>query len=239
MSSSDIPSLWLTPEKCPNQWIFRCLTSLDNLVETNLAAHYFRQLVTILEDDYHILNYHLEIGHNLTKNNQFDVCIFFNDPRRSNNPSTTRVCISCEPTHELCSASFLSEQRHTRAWLDARAREKLILTPIRHVERLSELIDENEEMEAFWRDAVELIHRECDQLNGFYPKLTLNHGTYRNHAHLHLKMTFNDQIWHDTIAPRHAEQLQQMKQILKNPNIMEDCFGHQKDKKKKEDSTET
>jgi diadenosine tetraphosphate (Ap4A) HIT family hydrolase len=151
--------------------------------------------------------------------------IYFGDPNCNSNPSPTPICMSCEPTHELSMASLLSEQQYTRAWLDGRARAKLILTPIRHVERLSELTDEDGEMEAFWQDAVELINRECGQLEKDYPTMILNHGKYRNHAHLHLKINFIENIWDRIIAPQHQEKLEEIKQLLQKSTVVDDCIG--------------
>src|SRR4051812_40810498 len=92
-------------------------------------------------------------------------------------------------SHELSRTTLLSEQQYTYAWLDFRNRSKLIITPKRHVERLSELKDENREMEAFWYDTVEVIDRECDHISELnYPVLSINHGTFRKHAHIHLKI---------------------------------------------------
>ncbi|CAF0804047.1 unnamed protein product [Adineta steineri] len=231
MTSLTIPAQWLNPQKHPQEWIFRCSTTLNDLVKTGRAASYFRQLVTLLEDDNQIINYHLKLRHNFNRNHELDVHIYFDSISRTSNPPIMPVCISCEPTHELSKTSLLSEQQYTRAWLDGRAREKLILTPIRHVERLSELIDENGEMEAFWYDAIELIDKEYGQHENFYPNMILNHGTYRNHAHLHLKINFTKAIWDKIIAPRHHDRILQIKQLLQDKSIVNDCLSkddHQK-----------
>jgi diadenosine tetraphosphate (Ap4A) HIT family hydrolase len=225
MTSLIIPNNWLTPQKRRKEWIFQCSINLPDLVKTHRAASYFRRIVTLLEDDNQILDYHLKLRHNFNRNNQLDVLIYFNDPNRTENPSSASICISCEPTHELSMKSLLSEQQYTRAWLDARARSKLILTPIRHVERLSDLTDEDGEMEAFWRDAVDLVDRECNQLEQYYPNMILNHGTYRNHAHLHLKINFRDDIWNTRIAPQHQDQIKEIKQLIQETNVVKDCFG--------------
>jgi diadenosine tetraphosphate (Ap4A) HIT family hydrolase len=237
MTSLAIPSQWLVPKQHPGKWIFQCSTDLPNLVKTHRAARYFRQLVVLLEDDSQIVDYHLELQHNFRRNNRLDVVIFFDNPIRTVNPSATSVCISCEPTHELSMTSLLSERQHTRAWLDARARPKLILTPIRHVERLSELIDENGEMEAFWQDAVELVAREAGDLERFYPNMVINHGTYRNHSHLHLKINFIKHLWNTIIAPQHQEALENIKKLLQNPTIVEDCLGENYSVKAKDQGT--
>lgn len=228
MTSSSIPAEWLIPQKIPNQWLFECSVTLPDLVKTDRAASYFRQLVNFLECDNQIVDYHLKVRHNIERNNLLDILIYFGSPFRTTNPPVTSVCISCDLTHELSKASLISEQKYTRAWLDGNARSKLILTPIRHVERLSELNDENGEMEGFWNDIVELIQREIGELKEFYPTMVLNHGTYRHHPHLHLKIDFNDDIWDTMIAPRYQQKIQEINQVLEKPDTLNDCFGQTK-----------
>jgi hypothetical protein len=225
MALLTIPVEWLVPEKFPGKWIFQCSTDLPDLVKNHRAASYFRQLVTFLENDSQIVNYHLELQHHFRRNNRLDVVILFDNPNRAVIPLPTPICISCEPTHELSMTSLLSEQQHTRAWLDVRARPKLIITPIRHVERLSELIDEDGETEAFWQDAVNLVEREAGHLEEFYPNMVINHGTYRNHIHLHLKINFIEHLWNTIIVPQHQEALENIKKLLQKSTIVEDCLG--------------
>lgn len=225
MTSLTIPAEWLIPRKLDHEWRFRCSTNLWDLVRTNRAGEFFRQLVTFLEDDSHITDYHLKLRHNYCRNFELDVLIHFGNPHRKNQPILTPICMSCEAMHELSVVSLLTQQQHTRTWLDCRTRPKLILTPIRHVERLSELSSENGEMDAFWHDAIELLYRECSRLDANYSTMVLNHGTYRNHAHLHLKISFTNDAWESTIAPRYKEKIDQLKQLLKKPSVVEDCLG--------------
>ncbi|CAF0811169.1 unnamed protein product [Rotaria sp. Silwood1] len=225
MTSLTIPTEWFIPQKMPNKWIFQCSISLRDLVITNRAGRFFRQLVTFLEQDHQLIDYHLELQYNSQRNNELDIWICFGKSYCTSKPIITPVCISCEVTHELSMATLLSEQQYTRAWLDAKTRAMLILTPIRHVERLSELNDENGEMEAFWHDAIELIDRECNQVEICYRAIVLNHGTYRNHSHLHLKIKFTDDIWNRIIVLRHREKIQQLKQLLQNSSVIEECLG--------------
>ncbi|CAF1442476.1 unnamed protein product [Adineta steineri] len=71
----------------------------------------------------------------------------------------------------------------------------LILTPKRHIKRLSELKHENGEMEAFWYDTVKIINRVYNNIDELiYPVLSLNHGTFRTHAYMHLKIDISKDI---------------------------------------------
>jgi diadenosine tetraphosphate (Ap4A) HIT family hydrolase len=99
----------------------------------------------------------------------------------------------------------------------------LILTPKRHVERLSELTDE--EIEAFWSDTVQVIDRECDHIDELnYPTLAINHGTFRKHAHMHLKIDIPKDIWETVIVPRHREKLENLTELLKQMALVSACF---------------
>jgi diadenosine tetraphosphate (Ap4A) HIT family hydrolase len=79
--------------------------------------------------------------------------------------------------------SLIFQGDHVRAWIDAKGRPMLIVTPIRHRERLSDLDDA--ELPALWRTALEQMSRLglCH-----FNAMAVNHGRNRNHEHLHLKV---------------------------------------------------
>lgn len=223
--TSSIPMDWLVPQKVSNGWKFQCSTNLRVLVASNHAAHFFRSLLTLIEQDYHLENFHMKIQHRGTLSNQMDVFIFFGEDQLTQPADSVTICSSCEVAHELSRTTLLSEQEHTYAWLDFRNRPKLIITPKRHIERLSQLQDENGEMNAFWSDIVQVIDRECEQMNpSNYPLLAINHGTFRNHGHLHLKIDIPKDYWNTTIAPRYKDKLEHLAQLLKQPASISACF---------------
>jgi diadenosine tetraphosphate (Ap4A) HIT family hydrolase len=221
--TSSIPAEWLVPQKLANGWKFECSTNLRDLVATNQADLFFRQVVILLERDYHLENFHFKIQHHRKNSNQMEVYIFCGDDHIKQQAESVAICSSCDVTHQLSQTTLLSEQKHTYAWLDFRNRSKLILTPKRHVERLSELNDE--EMSAFWADTVEVIDRECDHINELnYPTLAINHGTFRKHAHMHLKIDIPKHVWEAIIVPRYRERLEYLTQLLKQTALISDCF---------------
>jgi len=223
--ASTIPDEWLIPHKIANGWKFQCSTNLHDLVFTNRAVFFFRQLVRLIEQEYHLENFHLKIQHNRKKIDQMEVYIFCGDDHIKQQAEPVSICSSCDATHELSRATLLSEQQYTYAWLDFRNRSKLIITPKRHVERLSDLKDENKEMEAFWYDTVQVIDRECDHINELnYPVLAINHGTFRKHAHMHLKIDITKDIWETKIVPRHKEKIEYLGQLLKQTELISACF---------------
>lgn len=90
-------------------------------------------------------------------------------------------------THEVTARhSLLHESAHTRVWMDAKARPMLILTPKRHAEALSDLSDD-ELGDLFATLSATLHARGLETLHC----AIINHGTYRNHAHVHLKVRFS------------------------------------------------
>lgn len=217
---------WLIPTRLENGWKFQCSTNLSDLVATNRATALFRQLVTVIEQDYHLINFHLKIQHNRKLPHHMQVDIFHSDNQLKQEIESGSICSSCDVKHQLSQATLLSEQKFTYAWLDFRNRSKLILTTKRHVERLSELNDESGEMEAFWRDVVELIDRECGNINELnYPVLSINHGTFRKHAHLHLKIDIRKDMWETIIVPRHKDKILYLQQLLTQTELISSCFS--------------
>ena len=201
-------------------------------MHSNRAGRYLRELLGRFETDEQVFDYHVRIRQNPQQDNQFIVTIEFGTAHNRVNPLPIAACISCEPTHELAVASLLSEQPFHRIWLDAQSRLRLIITPIRHVQRWSELTVEDGEMDALWRDAVELIDRECDPANEGYPDLVFNQGTYRNHEHLHLKIAVRKETWDRCIAPRHRAQIQAIAQLLQQTSVVAAYFPKQPGKKR-------
>lgn len=232
MSSLSIPNQWLQPQKRPGSWRFDCSTSLAELVRSNRAGLYLRELLDRFETDEQVFDYHVRIRQNRQQDNQCFVTIDFGTAHHRVNPPPIAVCISCEPTHELGVASLLSEQQFHRIWLDGKSKPRLIITPIRHVQRWSELTVEDGEMDALWRDAVELIDRECDPANGGYPDLVFNQGIYRNHEHLHLKIAVPKATWDRCVVPRHRKQIQALAQLLQQTSTVTECFPKQQWKKR-------
>lgn len=79
--------------------------------------------------------------------------------------------------------SLIFQGEHARAWLDAKGRPMLIVTPVRHHERLAALCDA--ELLALWRTAMQQLARLGLR---HFNAMAINHGRNRNHEHLHLKV---------------------------------------------------
>eukprot|EP00241_Pyramimonas_parkeae_P012930 CAMPEP_0114227012 /NCGR_PEP_ID=MMETSP0058-20121206/1552_1 /TAXON_ID=36894 /ORGANISM="Pyramimonas parkeae, CCMP726" /LENGTH=294 /DNA_ID=CAMNT_0001337803 /DNA_START=129 /DNA_END=1014 /DNA_ORIENTATION=+ len=158
-------------------------------------AEFFRSVLDELEGHRGLLEYHMKV----MDDHQAGWCVRVwyggENEQSKSGPIDAPMCMSCEMDCPLSVGvgagvttlttrdTALGEFEFHRAWIDAKARPLLVLTPKRHVRRLSELSDD--ELVAFWRDAVDMI--ELEQIPRFN-SLILNHGKFQNHAHLHLKI---------------------------------------------------
>ena len=65
------------------------------------------------------------------------VYINYKGTKERSGPVQTDLCISCDTNNPLSKLSLLEENPTTRIWLDVQLRERLIVTPRLHIERLS------------------------------------------------------------------------------------------------------
>ena len=216
----------LSPEKFESGWKFTCPTNLLTLVRTNQAANYFRMLLHFIEDELNLVNFQLKIHSTCQPLEQLKIMMIYSENQERKEFDCASTCISCDSMHPLSQATLLSENIFTYGWLDFRLRQKLILTPKRHVQRLSELRDENGEMSAFWFDAIQLITAESQlKLDGHFPVLSINQGTFRKHEHLHLKMDLDQEFWDRVIVDKYQKQLESVGTFLRQIELIENCFS--------------
>lgn len=76
---------------------------------------------------------------------------------------------------------IVASTEHTNVWVDAKGRRVLIVTPKRHVERVTELTG------AEWHDLWRTLLRFAEHAS----VAIVNHGSMQNHAHLHFKVFFD------------------------------------------------
>jgi len=105
------------------------------------------------------------------------------------------LCISCDLDNDVSKAAFLYSSRFHNLWLDAKARSMFVVTPHRHVERLSQLSDE--ELFSFWSEACALLASEydCALPAVQFDRMVVNQGLYRNLSHLHMKVYTGKSRW--------------------------------------------
>ena len=119
------------------------------------------------------------------------------------------VGVGAQVSDDVTSAdSLLSESAHTRVWIDAKGRPMLVFTPVRHAERLSELDD------CELHDLLHCIHAALNTrgLHRFNCAI-VNHGNFRNHAHLHVKLRFSPHVFDSAVKKWTSEEQQKIERI--------------------------
>ncbi|CAG8501779.1 4505_t:CDS:2 [Dentiscutata heterogama] len=119
-------------------------------------------------------------------------------------PKQTFNCLSCNSESETNKVSRIdfpatigdNTKKLLNLWLDAKARSIFIVTPVRHVERLSECNDD--ELFSIFHLATQILDEETKvskvPWGGMrFLRMTLNHGNLRNLKHLHLKISVKRQ----------------------------------------------
>jgi diadenosine tetraphosphate (Ap4A) HIT family hydrolase len=167
----------------------------------------FRSVCNEIEE-LQLKDYHFKVSNGFDHEKRmrlpgWDICVSYRvykdgrEPQRG--PLQVSRCMSCDldcplelgvQGEEHASAdgptakdSLIYQGEHTRAWLDAKGRPMLIVTPLPHRERLFDLADA--ELVALWRTAA----AQLDRLGlRHFNAMAINHGRNRNHEHLHLKV---------------------------------------------------
>ncbi|RHZ49597.1 hypothetical protein Glove_519g74 [Diversispora epigaea] len=161
----------------------------DNGVIFNRVVSFFQNILTTIEKEKKMEHFRMTINQ---KYSGFFVKIIEVD---KGPPSKVLNCISCDLESETSKVSKLdypstTKERLHNLWMDAKARPMFVITPIRHVERLSECTEE--EIFSLFLLSVQALEEE-QRISGKkgminFICMTLNHGNSRNLAHLHLKI---------------------------------------------------
>ncbi|RIA84541.1 hypothetical protein C1645_412132 [Glomus cerebriforme] len=194
--------------------------SNDNGVIFRRVVNFFKNLITNIEEKKMV-----DFGFYLQENQGFYVKIIQSDPTR-HPPRKTVNCISCDTESETNKISKLPYPTTTREevsihhnlWVDAKARSMFIITPKRHVERLSECNDQ--EIFSMFLLATQIIEQETRLSNANWNgirflRMTLNHGNARNVEHLHLKIKISNKDFNHFQNCWDEERMKNFK-ILKN-----------------------
>lgn len=95
------------------------------------------------------------------------------------------------------------EKSVVRVWMDAKARNMLILTPLRHVESMDEMTDC--EVASLWTGLCKVLDHEKLDWDDVVA-IVVNSGTERNHAHLHMKVRIQYRAFENARERWDAEQ---------------------------------
>lgn len=219
-AKNELDPAWFIPQPSQQGFVFQCSLSLKELIERGWSETYFRKLLTIVEEERGIVDFHMRLR--LENRSALLVDFMYKSNQPQSGPVPTPVCISCDKENPLSKSSLLHENPTTRIWLDAQLREKFIVTPVKHIERLLDLT--GDEMIAFWQSTQSFL----DQEGCFWQSMVLNHGTYRNHAHLHMKINIPPRLWDQRVRRKYGGKLRQMDHFLNRSgtNSTEKYFGH-------------
>ncbi|CAF4591789.1 unnamed protein product [Rotaria sp. Silwood1] len=144
---------------------FRCQLPFKELIEQRLSQKYFHELLSMMEQKKKIYDFHMRLRNQ--NQHSFTVDFIYKDVDDRPGPATADVCMSCDMNNKLSELSLIKENSTTRIWLDAQLRKKLIVTPRQHIERLTELSEED--LEHFWQDAQVILDEEgCDWRNNHH-----------------------------------------------------------------------
>jgi diadenosine tetraphosphate (Ap4A) HIT family hydrolase len=216
---SGLNPAWLVPYSFKCGYSFPCQLTFKQLIQRQLCQKYFQELLFITEQNNKIYDFHMR----LRSQGNYGLTVDFicNNADDQVGPVKSDVCITCDMNNQLSQLSLIKQNPTTCIWLDAQVRNNLIVTPRRHIERLSEMTEE--EMVQFWSDAYVVLEEEgCE-----WQSMVLNHGKYRKHFHLRMKITIEQNQWNQFIKKKYGEKIQQMRHLLERnePDVTQTYSG--------------
>eukprot|EP00250_Pteridium_aquilinum_P014567 c22065_g1_i1 orf=98-1078(+) len=158
---------------------------------------FFRDVAGELEGFRQLVDFHMKIRDG---EGDFRIEVFFGEERNGPEVSPYDDCIMCCPDANLfvgqvpgmaageCILEEFSYRPYAICRLDAKGRSGFSVTPVRHVERMSDL-DDNE-LYAMWSVAVRTVRH----IGIPFVSLIMNHGTYRTLYHLNLKVWVDNEL---------------------------------------------
>ncbi|CAG8581628.1 14065_t:CDS:2 [Cetraspora pellucida] len=179
--------------------------SQDNKEIFNCSVGFFRNILSEIEIEKGWEHFKFFIIQDCIKNGSGGFSVGISRTQSGRHPPRKRInCLSCDSESETNKVSRINFPSTTsddtkklcNIWLDAKARPMFIITPVRHVERLSECTDD--ELFSIFHLATQIIDEEMKVSKAPWEdlrflRMTLNHGNSRNIEHLHLKITIRNQ----------------------------------------------
>jgi len=183
---------------------------------------FFRSILAFLKSK-DIEHFHLKI---VPSSSAFSCLVFYGGDKHK--PRHRKACISCDLDNDVAKASSLGSTKHNRLWIDGKFRPMFIVTPIDHVEHMSQLSDD--QLYALWRDACDLLAKQSQTESKDCPfeRMVVNHGNYRNLAHLHLKIGLKDRVFQGCVKGWSEElraQFQRLQELCRDPAVLKAFIG--------------
>ncbi|KAI5071848.1 hypothetical protein GOP47_0014099 [Adiantum capillus-veneris] len=197
---------------------------------------FFRDIAAELEGFRQLQDFHMKVRDG---DGDFRVEVFFNEERNGPDVAPYDDCIGCCPDTNLfvgqepgmaskeCILEEFSLRPYAVCRLDAKGRTGCSIMPGRHVERMSELDDD--ELYGMWRVATRMLR----QLGIPFIILILNHGRYRTLYHLNLKLWVGKEA-HDKFMSTCSEETRELwnrlqKFAANRPKKQQLCFFYRRD----------
>eukprot|EP01124_Arcella_intermedia_P031334 TRINITY_DN7049_c0_g2_i1.p1 TRINITY_DN7049_c0_g2~~TRINITY_DN7049_c0_g2_i1.p1 ORF type:complete len:320 (+),score=78.05 TRINITY_DN7049_c0_g2_i1:44-1003(+) len=165
----------------------------------NSSVPFWKELIQYIEKTLTTQHYQLKIT--LTQST-FEVLVRYGKP--GGGPVESKQCMSCdlecplesglgregksglvgEGEKEQKQASLLAKdtlvlaEENVRCWLDGKARYMIVVTPLKHITALNQMSDVL--LKQFWMEGISTFR-----------DIILNHGKYKNHDHLHMKISLS------------------------------------------------
>ncbi|KNC54362.1 uncharacterized protein AMSG_10355 [Thecamonas trahens ATCC 50062] len=174
--------------------------------ETEDFVAFVDAVINVLEVDLGLVDYHWQLllfKHAVRGKKSpiraHGVRVYYGNVDRDGPYNSGLTCLSCETASVEARQSFVTDNEEACMWLDAKGRPMWVVTPRRHVDALSECTAA-EKMAIFQLAATGLgasvAAAMAKEPAGFrFSTLKLNHGTYRNWEHLHLKISLHGSNW--------------------------------------------
>lgn len=198
---------------------------------------FFRAVAMELEDFRGLRDFHLKVRDG---EGDFRIEVFFGDNRPGPGVFQYEECIACCPDANLfvfqkpgmtareCILDEFSQLPHAVCKMDVKGRSGFAITPVRHVERMSELDDE--ELYVMWSAAAKLLI----DIGIPFISLIMNHGIYRTSYHLNLKVWVENEAhrqYRETWGEERKEVWERLqKHAVNRPRKRQLCFFHRRDK---------
>lgn len=198
---------------------------------------FFRDVAGELEGFRQLRDFHMKIRDG---EGDFRIEVFSGDDRLGPDASPYNDCIACCPDTNLfvgqepgmaaheCILEEFSCRPYAICRLDAKGRSGFSIMPVRHVERMSELDDD--ELYAMWSVAVRMVRH----IGIPFISLIMNHGIYRTFHHLNLKVWVDNEL-HKQYRATWSEDRKELwdrlqKYAVNRPKKQQVCYFYRRDK---------
>lgn len=202
------------------------------------VVSFFREVAEEIEDYCRISNYHVKVRN---REGSFRIDVLYGEEKSGPELVLPGECISCFADAPLypgkepglnageCILEEFSEQPYAICRMDTKGRSGFDIVPVRHVERMSDLNDD--EIYALWHVAVTFL----TQTNLPFISMVMKQGNHRNLEHFHVRVWVENDL-HKQYQLTWSEERQEVwrrlqKLALARPRKQQLCYFFKRDKR--------